>query len=163
MSGGVVVVVAAAIVAVALVLTFVLLHKPMRRARREANLELAQREFRLQRERLEALFFKLASSSGRPRGLRWTECDFENDVSYARDRATGELSAFVAVTIAFEAIEGGPMEDVEAVGNLRAATAVFTHKAQGWTTSGRAMFNLNPNEAIAFYEGLVEAAGGPGE
>ena len=44
-----------------------------------------------------------------------------------RERGTGLLLALTPVTIAFEAIEGGPMEGVEAVGNLRAATAVFTY------------------------------------
>ena len=49
-------------------------------------------------------------------------------MAYARHRRSGELSAFVSVTIGFEAIEGGDMEDVEAVGNLRAATAVFRRR-----------------------------------
>ena len=68
-----------------------------------------------QRERLEAKFFQLAAASGRPRGLEWTGCDFDDDVVYARDRRSGELCALVAVTIRFEAQEGGGMEDVEAV------------------------------------------------
>ena len=64
--------------------------------------------------------------------------------------ASALLQAFVAVTISFEAIEGGPMEDVEAVGNLRAATAVFYFSGGAWHTDGRAIFNLNPTEAIAY-------------
>ncbi len=109
--------------------------------------------FHLQRERLEAKFFELASNSGKPRGLRWTDdCHFDDDVTYARHRQTGELCAFVAVTIAFEAIEGGGMEEVEAVSNLRAATAVFRLDRGRWQTDGRAIFNLNPAEAIAYYQ-----------
>ena len=126
------------------------------RALLESEYERSRREFHRQRERLEAKFFDLASNSGKPRGLRWTDCSFEDDVTYARNRSTGELSAFVAATIAFEAIEGGLMEDVEAVGNLRAATAVFRLDHGQWQTDGRAIFNLNPTEAIAYYrENLV--------
>src|SRR5690606_31115509 len=111
----------------------------------------ARQEFRLQRERLEAKFFALASSTGKPRGLRWVDCEFDDHITYARDRKSGQLSAFVGVTIAFEAIEGGMMEGVEAVGNLRAATAVFIYNGRAWDTLGRVMFNLNPSEAIAYY------------
>lgn len=136
-----------------------LLYRPIRTAQREAQLRRAQREFHQQRERLEARFYDLASNSGKPRGLRWTECDFENDVAYARVRNTGELSALVGVTIAFEAVEGGGMEEVEAVSNLRAATAVFRYDRQGWRTDGRVMFNLNPTEAIAYYQDQLEMVG----
>lgn len=132
---------------------------PLRAMRREVRFARAQGEFRRQRERLEMQFFKAASTTGRPRGLRWSDCDFDNAVSYARDRRTGELCAFVACTISFEAVEGGPMEGVEAVSNLRAATAVFNYGVNGWTAQGRVMFNLNPAEAIAFYQGSVEAVG----
>jgi hypothetical protein len=107
--------------------------------------------FRKQREWLEAKFVEAASTSGRPRGLRWVDCDFENDITYARDRTTGGLSALVGVTIRFEAIEGGSMEHVEAVGNLRYATAVFRHADGRWTTDGRTIFNLNPAEAIEHF------------
>jgi hypothetical protein len=125
--------------------------QPIRRRRQSAEFARAQRDFHKVRERLEAKFFQMASSAGKPRGLRWTNCDFENEVAYARDRKTSGLCAFVGVTISFEAIVGGGMEEVEAVGNLRAATAVFRYTAGRWDTDGRALFNLNPVEAIAYY------------
>ncbi len=130
---------------------------------RQRNLERAQQNFRIQRERLEAVFLHKAANSGRPRGLRWTGCDFGDDVTYARERRHGALLAFVSVTISFEAIEGGPMEDVEAVGNLRAATAIFTCTRDGWKTDGRAVFNLEPAEAIARYEHEFELVGHTGQ
>ena len=130
--------------------------RPSRGARRQAEFELARRDFHRHRERLEAKFFDLASNSGKPRGLRWTECDFDNDVTYARQRSTGQLCAFVSVTIGFEAIEGGAMEGVEAVGNLRAATAVFGLIDGRWHTEGRSLFNLSPSEAIAHYQDNLE-------
>ncbi len=117
---------------------------------------LARETFSWRREWLEAEFLKLAGQRGIPRGLAWVDCDFENDVQFAKDRATGQLRALAAVTIRFEAIEGGGMEDVEAVGLLRAATAIFFYDGKKWTTSGRALFNLNPSEAIRHYRHELE-------
>jgi hypothetical protein len=149
----------AAGIGLVLLVAVALVWRPLFSALREGQLAKARKDFHRQRERLEAKFFDLASSTGKPRGLRWSNCDFEDDVAYARDRRTGELSAFVCVTISFEAIAGGPMEHVEAVGNLRLATAVFRHVGGRWQTDGRALFNLNPTEAIAHYHEYFEIVG----
>jgi hypothetical protein len=114
------------------------------------------KEFHRQREYLEARFFDLASQSGKPRGLQWVRCDFEDGVAYARDRRTGNLIALVGVTIGFVPIEGGGMEDVPAAHDLRAATALFEYSEGRWTTQGRAVFNLNPIEAIGYYQHYLE-------
>ena len=113
-------------------------------------------DFRRQREYLEAKFFEIASQSGKPRGLRWSDCDFEDDVTYARDRQSGRLTAIVGVAIRFEAIEGGDMEDVPAVGNVRIGSAVFYRNDRRWQTSGRAVLNLNPQETIDYYGESLE-------
>ncbi len=116
----------------------------------------AKKDFHAQREYLEARFVELTGASGKPRGLAWEECDFDDDVAYARDRHTNALSALVAVTVRFSAIEGGGMEDVEAVDNLRAATAVFHWRDGRWATEGRVLFNMNPSEAIHYYKADLE-------
>jgi hypothetical protein len=131
----------------------------MRQHRRINQLNRLRQDFHRQRERVEARFFHLASQSGKPRGLAWSGCDFDDDVIYARDRRSGQISAFVAVTISFEAIEGGGMEEVEAVSNLRAATAVFRVDKGQWSTEGRAIFNLNPAEAVRFFHDDLELVG----
>jgi hypothetical protein len=136
-----------------------ILWRPMRKRARENQLERARRDFHHQREHLEAKFFHLAAASGKPRGLQWVRCDFEDAVVYARNRNSGELNAFVAVTIGFEAVEGGGMEEVEAVGNLRAGTAVFRNASGRWATDGRAIFNLNPAEAVAYFQENLEMVG----
>jgi hypothetical protein len=105
---------------------------------------------------LEAKFLQVAGRRGTPRGLEWIDCDFDDAVSFARDRRSGELTALVAVAIRFHAVEGGGMEDVEAVGNQKAATAVFRHRGDEWTTEGRAVFNLNPRETIEHYQHELE-------
>lgn len=124
----------------------------------ETSLEAARDLFHLRREMLEARFMTLAAGSGKPRGLTWIDCDFDNRVSFARDRNTRHLRALVAVTIRFEAVEGGDLEDNPNVGNLRAATAVFRFDNNQWLTDGRAIFNLNPQEAIKYYQHELETA-----
>ena len=139
-----------------------LLWRPLRSKLRAQELARARHDFHRQREHLEAKFFQIAEASGKPRGLAWTNVDFDDDVTYARERDSGELSALVAVTISFEAIEGGGMEHVEAVGNLRAATAVFLFRRGRWTTDGRSLFNLNPAEAVKYYQANLELVGQEG-
>ena len=48
------------------------------------------------------------------------------------------------------------MEGLPAVGNLRNASAVFFYHAGRWRTSGKALFNLNPDEALARFGGQYE-------
>ena len=94
--------------------------------------------------------------SGKPRGLRWTDVEFDDDVVYARDRRSGRLKALVAIEVSFEAIEGGGMEDVEAVSRVRAATAEFFHDATSWQTEGRVYFNLAPSATVKYLASDLE-------
>jgi hypothetical protein len=138
----------AAIAVVAIIIAFVLLRGPLRRRRQAAGREA----FGEQRERAERQFIEAVVASGKPRGLRWKECRFHEGQVFAVDRVSGAQYALVGVTISFEAVKGGPMEDVEAVGNLRAATAVFVLQHGQWTTDGRAVFNLLPEETVRRFE-----------
>ena len=122
--------------------------KPILKSMQTREAKRAFELFRAQREQLEAKFFDMASRLGKPRGLRWLACEWLEDVRCGRDRQTGMLTAFVAVNLRFEAIEGGDMEDVEAVGTVRDAAALFHFQNGQWGTGGRALFNLNPNDAV---------------
>src|SRR5438067_2988259 len=117
-----------AVVAVALILVW----RPLRSLGQGIQVERARELFVLQRERLEAKFVTAAAASGKPRGLRWKDCDFDSEIELARERATGQLVALVSVTIQFEAIEGSDMEGLPAVGNLRNASAVFYFQRGHW-------------------------------
>lgn len=108
-------------------------------------------EFARQRDDLQRGFFAAAAASGKPRGLRWKALDWQPDVAFARDRRSGQLAAFAGVTVAFEAVEGGDMEGVAAVGNLRLGSAVFVHQGGRWQPTGRTLFNLTPAEAVAHF------------
>ena len=133
--------------AAALVLGIVVAWRMLRRP----SPALARQQFQQQREHLEADFLRAASASGKPRGLRWIGCDWENLLEFARDRQSGHLTAIAGVTIRFEAIEGSDMEGLPAVGNLRNGSAVFVHDGRRWLATGRVVFNLNPNEVIAHF------------
>jgi hypothetical protein len=145
----------AALVLIGLVIVF-LAWRPLRSWGREIQVERARESFALQRERLEAQFLKAAAATGKPRGLRWKNCEWDREVAFARDRRSGQLAALVAVTIQFEAIAGSDMEGLPAVGNLRNASAVFFFQRGQWLTVGKAIFNLNPGEAIEHFKHQYE-------
>lgn len=133
-----------------------LVWRPWRRWGKKAQFRRAQALFQLQREHLEAHFLPAAAATGKPRGLRWLNCDWENDVVYARERQTGLLLALVGVIVRFEAVEGGDMEGLPAVANLRNASAVFFFHKGRWHTGGKAVFNLNPDEAVRHFKNQYE-------
>jgi hypothetical protein len=133
--------------------------RPLKRFGKEVQLERARELFKLQRERLEAKFHTAAAATGKPRGLRWKDCQWESDVEFVRDRATGQIVALVSVTIQFEAIPGSDMEGLPAVGNLRNASAVFFFQGGQWRTVGKAVFNMNPAEAIEHFKNQYERVG----
>ena len=124
--------------------------------RRDPDPRRARALFDRQRPDLEQAFFQAASASGKPRGLRWKALEWEPAAVFARERATGRLAALVGVTVQFEAVEGGDMEGLPAVGNLRNASAVFFFDAGRWRTTGKAIFNLNPGEAVEHFKGQYE-------
>lgn len=130
--------------------------KPILARLQSREVDHAVSTFAVQREQLEAKFFDLASSHGIPRGLRWKEIEWLEGVSFARDVESGMLTAFTAVNLRFEAIDGGDMEDVEAVGTVREAAALFHYQNGSWGTGGRALFNMNPADAVSRLQGQYE-------
>jgi hypothetical protein len=128
----------------------------VRRSFQRVSVPDAKHMFDLQAQQLKSLFFTAASSTGLPRGLTWKSCEFGTEPEFARDKRSGEMLALLPLTIAFEAIPGSDMEGLPAVGNLRAATAVFSLRGREWTTAGRAVFNMNPAEAIRHFREQYE-------
>jgi hypothetical protein len=115
--------------------------------------------FETQRPALERQYFEAAARSGKPRGLRWKACEWAPGAEFARERATGQLAALVPVTIQFEAVEGSDMEGLPAVGNLRNASAVFFFQKGEWHTTGKTVFNLNPDEALEHFKNQYQRLG----
>lgn len=135
-------------VALAVLIVFATAVVPLANWWKRQDSRRAIAQFQTQREMLEAKFFDLARSLGKPRGLRWLDCEWFDTVTFARDKTSGMLTAFVAVNIRFEAIEGGDMEDVAAVSTIRDAAAVFHFHDGRWGTGGKALFNMNPHDAL---------------
>ncbi len=129
--------------------------------RREERRRRAMHEFDQQRAELAAEFLTAAAAGGKPRGLRWKSCDFTGSPLFAVDDARDTLYALVGVTVSFEAIEGGGMEEVEAVGNLRSATGVFHNRDGRWTSDGRVIFNLGPAEALRHFQSTLRVVESP--
>ena len=149
------------VLAVAGALVVALTWRRLRSFGREVQSERARELFFLQRERLEARFLDAAAATGKPRGLRWQGCDFERDVAFARERKTGQLAALVGITVRFEAVEGSDMEGLPAVGTPRNASAVFFFQGGQWLTVGKAIFNMNPPEAIEHFKTQYERVANP--
>ncbi len=122
------------------------------------ELTIARRQFEVQRPELQQLFFRLAAGSGKPRGLHWADAVWKPEIAFARERESGLLTAFVGVDISFTAVEGGEMESVEAVSEIRDATAVFHFRNGVWGTGGRVLFNISPAEALVRLNGQFEPA-----
>jgi hypothetical protein len=133
--------------------------RPKWKGSRAARLLHAKQRFHAQRERLEAKFVQLAAARGKPDAHRWPDCTFADDVAYVRNRTTGELSAFVAMTIAAEVFDRSSRGSADAVGNLQAGTAVFRFDRDHWETDGRAILNLSPGEAIRYFHADLEIVG----
>ena len=108
----------------------------------------AKQRFHAQRERLEAKFVQLAAADVGPNAPRLADCSFD-DAAYVRSRATGELSAFVAVTIATVEPASVAGDSNAPADNLQAGTAgFFRFDRDHWETDGRANSNLSPIEAV---------------
>jgi hypothetical protein len=120
---------------------------------------VAREQFTRARPELERRFFEAAAASGKPRGLRWKALEWAPEATFAVEKATGRYAALVGVTIAFEAIEGSDMEGLAAVGNLRNASGVFFYHAGAWHTTGKVIFNLNPDEVVAHFGKQYEPLG----
>jgi len=147
----------AAAIALLLCTAMAVLWRPLVTTWRETRLARVRRDFHRQRERLEAKFVQLGSVAFRPHAPQWVDCRFDDDVAYVRDRASGELSALVAVTV-FLPPEDEPYltADEDPPGEPRDATAVFRFDGHHWETEGRALFNVSPAEAIDLYRQDME-------
>jgi hypothetical protein len=148
------------LIAVAVVVLLAAASIPLAKRWRQREAQVAVKQFRRHRELLEAKFIDLAHATGKPRGLRWSDCDWLSAVTFGRDRQTGLITAFAGINVRFEAIEGGDMEDVAAVGTVRDAVAVFHYHHGAWGTGGKALFNMNAEEAVTRLTAQFEAVPG---
>ena len=108
-----------------------------------------QNAFTDNQSNLQERFFSIVSQSGKPKGLIWKSCKFDETTMWVIEKQSANLHALLSTVIHFDAVPGGPMEDVEAVGNARIATAIFFYNGDNWDTGGDVLFNLEPHEVLA--------------
>ena len=143
-------------VVVVLAVAGYLLWRRMRAFGREVAVERARELFKLQRERLEAQFLTAAAATGKPRGLRWKDCQWDDSVEFVRERETRQIHALLGVTIAFEAIEGATWKGSPPSVTSATRAAVFVFTKGRWFTHGKTVFNLNPDEAVKHFASQYE-------
>ena len=94
-------------------------------------------EFRANETALLAEWFRIASTSGMPKGLNWIGYD-----SLGESRL-GVGFATAALEVRFEPMEDGVLADVPQAREPRRVIAIFRYRNGKWTTDGRAVFNLS--------------------
>ncbi len=125
------------------------------RSHHARRLQRNKADFRQRREHLEAQFELLARENYQRSGFLWFG-DFGDDVTFAKDRETGQLRALATISIHFEAIAGEGREEYEEAGTLRAATAMFVHDGRQWGAEGRTIMNLSPLQAVEYFDELEQ-------
>jgi hypothetical protein len=127
-----------------------------RRERRRAVIADAIADFHLQREHLEARFLELAAGRGQPAGWAWRDGEFEDDFVLACKRGSGSLRALVQATVFLEKAVHSPAEAGRGETKVQLATAVFVLNGDRWTTEGRTVLDLDPEETIERFSEELE-------
>ncbi|MCS7021822.1 MAG: hypothetical protein NZ703_12635 [Gemmataceae bacterium] len=113
------------------------------------RLERAYESFRLQRQRLEEMVLQQASSTGKPRGLKWHRCQFVGEPLWLLEGTNRHVAALVPLTIQFE-----PAGDAEAweghpVHEPRHGVVILLFHQGDWTVAGRVLFNISAQQAAS--------------
>jgi hypothetical protein len=105
--------------------------------------------FRARRAEQVEAFLRAGRESGMPRGLHWLSATPAGEALFVVERDSDDLVALVPVVVAFEPVPGSALEDVPQAREPRTVTAMFTFDDGAWRTTGRAVFNLLPQQVAA--------------
>jgi hypothetical protein len=130
----------AGILFVVLIITSLVLRRPLRRIVEEMHMDRARAVFRQQREWLEARFVSATNRADPVEGHRWESAQWHDEVVWARDRQSRNLLALVCVH--FEP------EPFDLSATLRHATVVFEFRKGRWRADGKRIDEVRPDEAI---------------
>ena len=98
-------------------------------------------------------WFRVASTSGKPKGLTWVRYEPIGEPHFAHE------VALVPVLVHFEPVADGPLADVPQAWEPRAVVAVFQFIRGHWKTDGRAVFNLTPQQVAEQVEKMGKFRG----
>jgi hypothetical protein len=121
----------------------------LRVLRREMREELARRQFRPQRERLEARFLAALGRIDPVEKLRWEDAQWNNEIIWARDRQTHRLLALIGVRF-----EADPFFDDSGL-PPRHSTALFELRGKHWHADGKRLDEVRPDEALLRHQRFV--------
>ncbi|MFO0849717.1 MAG: glycosyltransferase family 87 protein [Gemmataceae bacterium] len=105
--------------------------------------------FPTERAGLLEAFRRAASAGGSARGLRWVAVEPNGEPLVVRDGKTGEWVGLLPTVVRFEPEPGSDLEDVPQAREPRPVTAVFVCDGVTWTPTGKAVFNLSPEQYVA--------------
>ena len=109
------------------------------------------------RPQLQDAFFAAAAASGKLRGpSRWKSCEWEPAVEFARERATGSLTALAGVVIEFEADRGRRHGRRGRGRQLAQRLGRLLLSRRPLANHGKTVFNLNPDEALVRFQNQYE-------
>jgi hypothetical protein len=121
----------------------------LRLLNREVREEQARRQFRPQRERLEAKFLTALGRIDPVEKLRWEDATWNDEIVWARDRRTRRLLALIGVRFA-----GDPLFDDPEL-PPRHATALFELRGKQWMAEGKRLDEVRPDEALLRHQRFV--------
>jgi hypothetical protein len=128
------------------------LWRPVVRFWHGIRFEKARALFHRERERLEARLVKQIAVPVVTGEVEWLDCDFDDQVTFLRDRRTGELLALVAVTLGPETPWAVELDET----SHGHGVAVFRFDAKHWTTDPKVHMNLTLEEMIRGFSGTME-------
>jgi hypothetical protein len=127
----------AGILPLCLIVTFLLLQRPIRLFLEDLHVDQARETFHHQREWLEARFVTALDRVDPLEGARWDEAKWHDEVLWARDRQTRTLLALVCVHF-----EAAPFD------HGRLATAVFEYRKGRWCADGKRLDETRPDQVV---------------
>lgn len=122
----------------------------IRRFFQDVVAERAHELFLLQEEWLEARFVALTRSMLANGEEEIVDSEFDPPALFARDRTTGQLVAFLDVTVRFGS-EPTAAPDAPVPGSSRQGTAVFHYRHGQWGTNGRILFDMTALDALVHF------------
>jgi hypothetical protein len=140
----------AGILSVGIIVTSMVLRRPLRQMVEEMNVDHARASFRKKREWLEARFISVLNRANPIEGQRWESAHWHDEVLWARDRQTRDLLALVCVH--FEP------EPFELPSTTTYVTVLFEFRKGHWCAEGKRLDEMRPDEAIGRnrrYEAVV--------
>jgi len=128
------------------------LWRPVMRFWHHLRFEKARALFHRERERLEARLVKQITVPVVTGEMEWLDCEFEDQVTFLRNRQSGEFVALVAILL-------GPQtpwvagSDDESGGR---GVAIFRFHRKHWVADPKVHMNLTPDDMVQEFGGTME-------